>query len=158
MRSRATGVGALLVLALVLADAAAASSCAMTLPRDVVGSKVVTVVEGTVEASSLFGTRVRVQRVYVGDAHRTITVFPDWSFRADENLPWTFYLRPVLIGYLAVICGGGHPGTATPEELDLFGEGRAPTPDDPFLGPVGSSVLVFTVGLGLAAALRARTR
>ena len=107
------------------------------------------VVAGVIAAESMFGMRVRVDRVYLGNAEQTITVLPgQWNANRVGG-PWTFYLRHDVLGYTHSDCGGSHPSSLMPEERSFFGGGNAPSPDQQLFGPVGNMV----VGLGAAAAI-----
>ena len=72
---------ALLIAMATLLSAGSASgfSCGQRDPRDLAREAQV-VVAGVIEAESMFGMRVRVDRVYVGQAQQTITVLPgQWN-------------------------------------------------------------------------------
>lgn len=131
-----------------MAGPASALSCPQRDPGDLVRS-VTVVVTGVVEAESMFGARVRVDRVYVGQAEQTITVIPGTENANYVGMPWIFYLRRGGVSYHQSVCGGSHPGSMTPAERAFFGAGSAPTPDQQLFGPTGNTV----TGLGILAAI-----
>jgi hypothetical protein len=149
---RATFAAALLVMVPVTAYPANALSCPQRDPRDLArGAQVI--VAGVIEAESLFGMRVRVERVYQGSAARTITVLPTQG-SAYVGMPWTFYLRRNAVGYHQTDCDGSHPQPLTPDEISAFGGGYAPTPDQ----QVGNTLAVLSVLLGLLFLMARRRR
>ncbi|MGH2796152.1 MAG: hypothetical protein ACRDM0_00405 [Thermoleophilaceae bacterium] len=140
------GASAFVLAALVLSSAAAAFSCVQVHPRHLIGWGIV-VAEGEVQSSSALGARVRVDRVYEGSANRTITVWPGrWDPVRGVDFPWTFYLQPMFFMYVATDCGGSHPGNLTQVEQEFFGEGRPPSPDEPFLGVFGTTAVALAIG------------
>jgi hypothetical protein len=141
---------ALLIAMATLLSAGAASgfSCVQRDPS-VLARESQVVVAGVIVAESMFGMRVRVDRVYLGKAEQTITVLPgQWNANRVGG-PWTFYLRHDVVAYTHTDCGGSHPSSLTPEERAFFGAGTAPTPDQQLLGTTGNTV----AGLGVLAAL-----
>jgi hypothetical protein len=115
------------------------------------------VLEGIVEANSPLGARVRVELVYQSLTDRTITVFPARWAPSSYGHPWTFYLKPGFFSYDDPDCGGSHPGTFTPREREVFGEGRPPDPDEWFLGTMGNGV-ALAMSLALLLGWRALGR
>jgi hypothetical protein len=133
---------------LLSAGSASGFTCVQRDPRDLAREAQV-VVSGVIEAESIFGMRVRVDRVYVGQAAQTITVLPgQWNANRVGG-PWTFYLRRGAVAYDHTDCGGSHPGSMTKEERASFGAGSAPTRDQQLFGPTGNTV----GGLGALAAV-----
>ena len=141
---------ALLIAMATLLSASSASgfSCVQRDPRDLAREAQI-VVAGVIEAESMFGMRVRVDRVYVGHAEQTITVLPGQSNANRVGSPWTFYLRRDVVAYHHSDCGGSHPSSLTAEERAFFGGGSAPTPDQQLFGPTGNTV----AGLGALTAI-----
>ena len=139
---------AIAMATLLSAGSASALSCAQREPRDLAREAQV-VVAGVVEAESMFGARVRVDRVYLGRAERTITVLPGTGNANYVGIPWTFYLRHNVVAYTHTDCGGSHPSSLTTAERAFFGGGSAPTPDQQLFGPTGNTV----AGLGALAAI-----
>ena len=147
---------ALLIAVATLLSAGSASglSCPQRDPRDLARVAQV-VVAGVIEAESMFGARVRVDRVYLGQAEQTITVLPGTGNANYVGVPWTFYLRRDAVAYQSNSDCGSHPSSLTPEERAFFGAGSAPTPDQQLFGPTGNTV----AGLGaLAVILLVMTR
>jgi hypothetical protein len=139
---------ALILIVLVSAYPASGFSCAQRDPRDLArGAQVI--VAGVIEAESVLGMRVRVQRVYQGSAEGTITVLPGQGNANRVGTPWTFYLRRNAVAYDHSDCGGSHPQTLTPEEISAFGGGHPPTVDQQLFGQIGNTV----AGLGVLLAL-----
>ena len=130
------------------AGSASGFSCVQRDPRDL-AREAQAVISGVIEAESMFGMRVRVDRVYLGQTAQTITVLPGQSSANRVGGPWTFYLRHDVVAYTYTDCGGSHPSTLTPEERAYFGGGIAPTPDQQLFGPRGNTL---AGGLGIAAA------
>lgn len=145
---RAASVIVIAMASLLMAGSASDLSCPQRDPRDLV-SAVQVVVTGVVEAESVFGARVRVDRVYLGRAEQTITVLPGTGNANYVGVPWTFYLRPGAVAYDQSDCGGSHPSSLTAEERAFFGAGSAPTPDQQLFGTTGNTV----AGLGALAAI-----
>jgi hypothetical protein len=141
---------ALLIAMATLLSAGSASglSCPQREPRDLARAAQV-VVAGVIEAESMFGARVHVERVYLGQAEQSITVLPGTGNANYVGVPWTFYLRRDAIAYHHTDCGGSHPSSLTPEERVFFGAGSAPTPDQQLFGPTGNTV----AGLGALAVI-----
>jgi hypothetical protein len=131
-----------------MAGSASGLSCPQREPRDLARA-VQVVVTGVVEAESMFGARVRVDRMYLGQAEQTITLLPGTGNANYAGVPWTFYLRRGAVAYDHTDCGGSHPGSMTPEERAFFDAGSAPTPDQQLFGPTGNTV----AGLGALAAV-----
>ena len=149
---------------LIWATPAAAFTCVPRDPRDL-ASGVDVIVDGTIEAESIFGLRVRVDRVYPagrlysgGSAERTITVLPGQGNANRVGGPWTFYLQRNLIAYTHTDCGGSHPGTLNADEKNGFGSGQPPRPDEQLFGPVGNVLLAALAALALLFAARRRRR
>src|SRR6266542_2628766 len=138
-------IGAALALVTLLADGPAAGfSCAPRDPREAPTEAMASggkVVEGVIEAESIFGIRFRVERTYertyAAEVARTITL-PGQSNANRVGQPWTFYVRRTPIAYDYTDCGGSHPGLLTPEERSILGTGNAPRPDEQGLGPTGN--------------------
>ena len=136
---------ALTVAMLFGTDLAAGFSCAPRDPRaaptEALASGTWKVVEGVIEAESLFGIRFQVERTYertyAAEVARTITL-PGQSNANRVGQPWTFYVRRTPIAYDYTDCGGSHPGLLTPEERSILGTGNAPRPDEQGLGPTGN--------------------
>jgi hypothetical protein len=141
---------ALLIACATLLSAGSASglSCPQRDPRDLARAAQV-VVAGVIEAESMFGARVRVDRVYLGRAEQTITLLPGTGNANYVGVPWTFYLRRNAVAYSHFDCGGSHPSSPTPDESAFFGGGAAPTPDQQLFGPTGNTV----AGLGVLAVI-----
>lgn len=122
------------------------------------------IVDGVIEAESIFGMRVRVERVYPGrlysggSAERTIMVLPGQANANRVGQPWTFYLQRNPVAYSHTDCGGSHPGTLNSDEKNAFGSGEAPRPDEQLFGPVGNAVLAGLAALLLAVVARRRNR
>jgi hypothetical protein len=133
---------------LLSAGSASGFSCVQRDPRDLAREAQV-VISGVIEAESMFGMRVRVDRVYLGQAEQTITVLPGQGNANRVGGPWTFYLRHDVVAYTHTDCGGSHPSSLTPEERAFFGAGSTPTPDQQGFGPTGNTV----AGLGTLAAI-----
>lgn len=133
---------------LLMAGSASGLSCPQRDPRDLARA-VQVVVTGVVEAESMFGARVRLDRVYLGRAEQTITVLPGTGNANYVGVPWTFYLRRDGVAYHHTDCGGSHPSSLTPDERAFFGAGSAPTADQQLFGPTGNTV----AGLGALAAI-----
>jgi hypothetical protein len=134
---------------LLMAGSASGLSCPQRDPRDLARA-VQVVVTGVVEAESMFGARVRLDRVYLGRAEQTITVLPGTGNANYVGVPWTFYLRRDAVAYHnTTACGGSHPSSLTPEERAFFGAGSAPAPDQQLFGPTGNTV----AGVGALAAI-----
>src|SRR5688500_2125718 len=134
---------------LLMAGSASGLSCPQRDPRDLARA-VQVVVTGVVEAESIFGARVRVDRVYMGRAEQTITLLPGTGTANYVGVPWTLYLRRGAVAYdHNTGCGGSHPGSMTPEERAFFGAGSAPTPAQQLFGTTGNTV----AGLGTLAAI-----
>ena len=147
---------ALLIAGVTLLSAGSASglSCPQREPRDLARAAQV-VVAGVIEAESMFGARVRVDRVYLGQAEQTITLLPGTGNANYVGVPWTFYLRRNAVAYQSNSDCSSHPSSLTPEERAFFGAGSAPTPDQQLFGPTGNTV----AGLGaLAVILLVMTR
>jgi hypothetical protein len=102
-----------------------------------------------IEAESMFGARVRVDRVYLGQAEQTITVQPGTGNANYVGVSWTFYLRRDAVAYHQTESCASHPSSPTPEERAFFGAGSAPTPDQQLFGPTGNTV----AGLGALAVI-----
>lgn len=145
---RAASAFLIAILTLFSASTAYGFSCVQRDPS-VLAREAQVVVAGVIEAESMFGMRVRVNRVYLGKAEQTITVLPGQGNANRVGGPWTFYLRHDVIAYTHTDCGGSHPSSLTPEERAFFGGGNVPSPDQQLFGPVGNTVL----SLGTAAAL-----
>lgn len=130
-------------------------SCAQRDPR-LAAREAQVVLTGVIEAESLLGMRVRVDRVYQGSAEATITVLPGQGGANRVGGPWTFYLQRNAVAYDHSDCGGSHPQSLTPEEAAAFGAGHSPTPDQQLFGEVGNTI----AGLGavLAVLFLARRR
>lgn len=157
MRSKLAAIAAVGLLTIVLGSVAAGFSCVQLPPSKLLGWGIVAA-EGVVESSSFLGARVRIDRVYVGDINRTVTVWPGrWDPVRGVDFPWTFYLQPMLFLYVVTDCGGSHPGNPYQDELAVFGEGRAPSPDEPFLGLVGNALLILLALAVLRSQLRWRS-
>jgi hypothetical protein len=139
---------AIAMATLLSAGSASALSCPQRNPRDLAREAQV-VVAGVVAAESMFGARVRVDRVYLGRAEQTITLLPGTGNANYVGVPWTFYLRRNTFAYSHFDCGGSHPSSLTPDERAFFGAGSAPTPDQQLFGPTGNTV----AGLGVLAAV-----
>jgi hypothetical protein len=140
---------ALAVATLATVGLAAGFSCALRDARAAASEAVQgkwTVVEGTIEAESLFGIRFRVDRAYAGEIARTITL-PGQSNANRVGQPWTFYVQRTPIAYDYTDCGGSHPGLLTPGERSVLGAGSPPRQDEAGLGPAGN---IAAVGGGLA--------
>src|SRR5688572_21445226 len=137
------------IATLLTASSASGFSCVRREPRDLARDAQI-VVAGVIQAESIFGMRVRVDRVYLGQAEQTITVLPGQSNANRVGGPWTFYLRHDVVAYTHTDCGGSHPSSLTPEELAFFGGGSAPTPDQQLFGPLGNTLAALGT---LAAAL-----
>jgi hypothetical protein len=144
---RAASALVIAMATLLMAGSASGLSCPQRDPRDLARA-VQVVVTGVIEAESMFGARVRVDRVYMGRAEQTITVLPGTGNANYVGVPWTLYLRPGAVAYHHTECGGSHPSSLTPEERAFFGGGSAPTPDQQLFGPTGNTI----AGLGAAAA------
>jgi hypothetical protein len=123
---------------------ASALSCPQRDPRDFAGAAQI-VVSGAIQAESLLGIRVRVDRVYQGTAEQTITVLPGQGNANRVGQLWTFYLGRNATWYNFTECDGSHPGGLTPEEGRFFTKGIEPNPDQHLFGQVGN---VFA-GLGV---------
>ena len=136
------------IATLLSAGSASGLSCPQRDPGDLARAAQV-VVTGVVEAESMFGARVRVDRVYLGGAEQTITLLPGTGNANYVGVPWTFYLRRGAGAYSHTDCGGSHPSSLTPEERAFFGAGNAPTPDQQLFGRTGNTV----AGLGALAAI-----
>lgn len=145
---RAASALVIAIATLLMAGSASGLSCPQRDPSDLARA-VQVVVTGVVEAESMFGARVRVDRVYLGQAEQTITVLPGTENTNYVGMPWTFYLRRGGIAYHQSDCGGSHPSSLTPEERAFFGAGTAPAPDQQLFGPSGNTV----AGLGALAAI-----
>jgi hypothetical protein len=145
---RAASALVIAMATLLSASSASGLSCPQRDPRDLARA-VQVVVTGVVEAESMFGARVRVDRVYLGRAEQTITVLPGTGNANYVGVPWTFYLRRGAVAYHHTDCGGSHPSSLTPEERAFFGAGSAPTPDQQLFGPTGNTV----AGVGALAAI-----
>lgn len=151
-----SAVGVVLALALLVgANSAAGFTCAPRDPREAPTQAMTSgqwkVVEGIIEAESVFGIRFRVERTYertyAAEVARTITL-PGQSNANRVGQPWTFYVQRNLLAYDYTDCGGSHPGLLTPEERSVLGAGLAPRPDEQGLGAVGN---LAAVGVLLAA-------
>ena len=129
------------VFALLGASPAAGSSCDQRdptkAPTEAMQGKW-TVVEGVITAESFFGLRFQVDRMYVGEAARTITLPGPQSNMNRVGQPWTFYVQRTPIAYVITDCGGSHPGSPTPEERNILGTGMTPRPDEPGFGLPGN--------------------
>jgi hypothetical protein len=145
---RAASAFLIAIVTLLSASSASGLSCPQRDPRDLAREAQV-VVAGVVEAESMFGARVRVDRVYLGRAEQTITVLPGTGSANYVGVPWTFYLRRNSVAYSHFDCGGSHPSPLTPEERAFFRAGTTPTPDQQLFGPAGNTV----AGLGALAAI-----
>ena len=145
---RAASALVIAMATLLMAGSAAGLSCPQRDPRDLARA-VQVVVTGVVEAESMFGARVRVDRVYMGQAEQTITLLPGTGNANYVGVPWTLYLRRGAVAYDHTDCGGSRPGSITPEERAFFGAGSAPTPDQQLFGPSGNTV----AGIGALAAI-----
>lgn len=106
---------ALTLAMLVGAGAAAGFSCAPRDPREAPNEAMASgkwkVVEGVIEAESIFGIRLRVERTYertyAAEVARTITL-PGQSNANRVGQPWTFYIQRNLVAYDYTDCGGSH--------------------------------------------------
>ena len=145
---RAASALVITLATVLMAGSASALSCPQRDPRDLART-VQVVATGVVEAESMFGARVRLDRVYLGRAEQTITVLPGTGNANYVGVPWTFYLARNAIAYSYASCGGSRPGSMTQEERAFFGAGSAPTPDQQLFGPTGNTV----AGLGALAAI-----
>lgn len=145
---RAASALLIAITTLLSAGSASGFTCVQRDPRDLAREAQV-VISGVIEAESMFGMRVRVDRVYVGQAQQTITVLPGQSNANRVGSPWTFYLRHDVVAYTHTDCGGSHPASLTQQERAFFGVGSAPTPDQQLFGPTGNTV----AGLGALAAI-----
>lgn len=158
-------IGVVIALVFVLvATPASAFTCAPRDPREL-AREVDVIIDGTIEAETVFGMRVRVERVYAagrlysgGSAEQTITVLPGQGNANRVGYPWTFYLHRNPIAYTATDCGGSHPGPLSPDEQSAFGSGEAPRPDEQLFGPVGNALLAALTALALAVVARRRRR
>lgn len=151
---------ALALATLLAADPADAFSCAPRDPRAAPTEALQgkwTVVEGVIEAESLFGIRLRVDRVYAGEVARTITL-PGQSNANRVEQPWTFYVQRNPIAYSYTDCGGSHPGLLTPEERSVLGAGLDPRPDEQGLGLTGNLAAIGAVLVALMFLLARRNR
>ena len=115
------------------------------------------VVEGVIEAESIFGIRFRVERTYAAEVARTITL-PGQANANRVGQPWTFYVQRNPIAYGYTDCGGSHPGLLTPEERSVLGPGLDPRPDEQGFGPLGNSVAVGAVLAALMILIGRRNR
>lgn len=110
-------------------------------PTETMASGSWKVVEGVIEAESIFGIRFRVERTYertyAAEVARTITL-PGQSNANRVGQPWTFYVQRNLIAYDYTDCGGSHPGLLTPEERSVLGVGLEPRPDEQGFGQIGN--------------------
>ncbi|HET9808101.1 MAG TPA: hypothetical protein VFQ66_00300 [Candidatus Limnocylindria bacterium] len=145
---RAASALLIAIATLLSAGSASGFTCVQRDPS-VLAREAQVVISGVIEAESMFGIRVRVDRVYLGKAEQTITVLPGQRIANRVGGPWTFYLRHDVIAYTHTDCGGSHPSSLTPEERAFFGAGSAPTPDQQLFGPTGNTV----AGLGALAAI-----
>ena len=145
---RAASALLIAIVTLLSASSASGFSCVQRDPS-VLASEAQVVVGGVIEAESIFGMRVRVDRVYRGKAEQTITVLPGQSNANRVGSPWTFYLRHDVVAYTHTDCGGSHPSSLTADERAFFGGGSAPTPDQQLFGPTGNTV----AGLGALVAI-----
>jgi hypothetical protein len=145
---RAASAFLIAIVTLLSASSASGFSCVERGPS-VLASEAQIVVGGVIEAESIFGMRVRVDRVYLGKAEQTITVLPGQSTANRVGSPWTFYLRHDVVAYTHTDCGGSHPSSLTADERAFFGGGSAPTPDQQLFGPTGNTV----AGLGALVAI-----
>jgi len=123
---------------------ATALSCVARDPR-LFAQEAQVVVSGVIQAESLLGIRVRLDRVYKGTAEQTITVLPGQGNANRVGLRWTFYLHRNALSYDYADCGGTHPGGLTPEEGSVFDAGNAPIPDQQLFGQIGDVL----AGLGV---------
>lgn len=106
--------------------------------------------EGRIEAESVAGIRVTVERVYAGTAERTITVLPgQWNARR-VGVPWTFYLVRSPVAYHSSDCDGSHPNALTARERNVLGEGYPPPADDVALGSALNGLLLGGAAIALA--------
>src|SRR5688572_29937184 len=122
---RAASAFLIAIVTLLGASSARGFSCVQRDPS-VLASEAQIVVSGVIEAESMFGLRVRVDRVYLGQAEQTITVLPGQSNANRVGRPWTFFLRHDVVAYTHTDCGGSHPSSLTADERAFFGEiGRA---------------------------------
>lgn len=162
-RSAASVVLALAML--VGASSAAGFTCAPRDPREAPTQAMASgqwkVVEGIIEAESVFGIRFRVERTYertyAAEVARTITL-PGQSNANRVGQPWTFYVQRNLLAYDYTDCGGSHPGLLTPEERDVLGAGAAPRPDEAGLGPSRNLAALGGVLAALTFLLSRRSR
>lgn len=137
----------LVLLAALLGQAApaAALSCAARDPQDAVRDGWV-IVDGVVEAESFLGIRVHVERVYLGSAERTITVLGGQSGDAHRvGTRWTLYLQRSPVAYHDADCRGSHPESLSAREQAVFGSGRPPVEDQPFLGWIGNGLAAAVI-------------
>jgi len=145
---RAASALLIAIVTLLSAGSASGLSCVQREPRDLARA-VQVVVTGVVVAESVFGARVRVDRVYLGQAEQTITVLPGTGNANYIGVPWTFYLSRSTFAYHKTDCGGSHPSSLTSpltaQERAFFGDGIAPTPDQQLFGTTGNTV----AGLGV---------
>ena len=139
---------ALIVVMALVPHPANGFSCAQRDPR-LLAREAQVVLAGVIEAESLLGMRVRVDRVYQGSAEATITVLPGQGNANRVGTSWTFYLQRNAVAYDHSDCGGSHPQSLTADETAAFGAGRSPTPDQQLFGQVGNMI----VGLGVLLAL-----
>lgn len=140
------------------ASPATGFTCVPRDPREAV-NEATAVVEGVIEAESIFGIRFRVERTwertYAATVARTITL-PGQSNANRVGQPWTFYLQRNPIAYGYTDCGGSHPGLLTPEERAAFGAGLEPRPDEQGLGQTGNLVALGAVLAALVVIARRR--
>lgn len=148
----------LALLMLVSASPAAGFTC---VPRDAraAAAEATAVVEGVIEAESIFGIRLGVERTYertyTATVARTITL-PGQANANRVGQPWTFYVQRNPIAYGYTDCGGSHRGLLTPEERAAFGAGLEPRPDEQGLGQTGNLVALGAVLAALVVIARRR--
>lgn len=158
-------MGLALALAMLLVGGPAAGwSCAPRDPRDAPTEALQgkwKVVEGVIEAESIFGIRFRVERTYertyAAEVVRTITL-PGQVNANRVGQPWTFYVQRDPIAYGYTDCGGSHPGVLTPEERSILGAGFDPRPDEQGFGLLGNAVALGAVLAALTILIGRRNR
>lgn len=157
---------ALALATLLGASPAAGFQCAPRDPREAPTEAMASggkwkVVEGVIEAESVFGIRFRVERTYertyAAEVARTITL-PGQANANRVGQPWTFYVQRTPIAYDYTDCGGSHPGLLTPEERSVLGSGLDPRPDEQGFGPPGNSVAAGAVLAALMILIARRNR
>lgn len=158
--------GVAVALAMLIGGSPAAGfTCAPRDPREAPNEAMASgkwkVVEGVIEAESIFGIRFRVERTYertyAAEVARTITL-PGQSNANRVGQPWTFYVQRNLIAYDYTDCGGSHPGLLTPEERSVLGAGLDPRPDEQGLGLTGNLAAIGAVLVALMFLVARRNR